>query len=296
MEKISVVITTVNRECVIDAIQTVQNQENVEVEIIVVIDGASQKINKLIGDKIKGAVTIINIPKKQGGNHARNEGISHAKYKMIALLDDDDRWKKDKLSIQVKKYKELSYEYTDVVLFSQMIMVENGKNTDVVPLTPYNKNIPIANYLFEKKYNGKFQTSTIFSSKETFLKEKFNENIPKHQDWDWAIQCYHRGFYFEQIYEPLTYYTVGDNGVGSSKNQSLMYDYEWLKKIEPIISSTAFNSYLIRFIFSALVLEKGTKLTKMKMALKIFNDNKIGLLSITALKGFSKVVLKSKNI
>jgi len=96
---ISVIITTIGRASLKDAIKSVLLQDYQDFEIIVVNDNPNKKLNQPENKKIK----IINNEQNLGGARSLNIGLDNAKGKYIAILDDDDEWiSKDKLTKQVK--------------------------------------------------------------------------------------------------------------------------------------------------------------------------------------------------
>lgn len=88
---ISVVIPTYNRrELIIEAINSVLEQEPKNFEIIVVDDGSSDGTPKYL-ESLNLPIKIVR--KDNGGvSSARNAGIKQAQGKYIAFLDSDDLW------------------------------------------------------------------------------------------------------------------------------------------------------------------------------------------------------------
>ena len=86
-----------------------QTYENIE---IIIIDNENSFLSKKILEKIKKKSKKIKIFRnKKLGNYAgigRNIGVSHSKGKLIAFLDSDDFWSKNKLKLQVKELKDKS--------------------------------------------------------------------------------------------------------------------------------------------------------------------------------------------
>ena len=81
MPTVSVIITTIGRPSLDDAIKSVRDQTYKDLELIIISD----------------------IDRKLGGTRALNKGLDMAKGKYMAILDDDDEWEsKDKLERQVK--------------------------------------------------------------------------------------------------------------------------------------------------------------------------------------------------
>ena len=106
---ISVVIPTFNRAHLLErVIRSVWNQTFEAKEIIVVDDGSTDDTESLIrklqnrrqGETLKYIQQI-----NQGGNVARNRGIEEAKSELIAFLDSDDTWDKEKLEKQHNEFK-----------------------------------------------------------------------------------------------------------------------------------------------------------------------------------------------
>ncbi|SFR63911.1 Glycosyl transferase family 2 [Marinobacter daqiaonensis] len=103
--RVSVVIPVYNGEqYVAQAIDSVLDQTYGDVELLVVNDGSTDRTMQVLsryGDRIK-VVSINN----QGLSVARNVGILEASGEFIALLDDDDVWHPEKLSIQTSLMKQ----------------------------------------------------------------------------------------------------------------------------------------------------------------------------------------------
>ena len=100
---VSVIISTYRREKYLyAAIQSVLQQKDCAFEILVCEDGETDTTRDVVSqfnDK-----RIIYLPGKHTGIPAivRNRGISQAKGEWIAFLDDDDRWRNNKLYEQLR--------------------------------------------------------------------------------------------------------------------------------------------------------------------------------------------------
>ena len=78
-----------------------QDYKNIE---LIIIDDENSEISKKILLNIKkksNKIKVISTKKNAGVSQARNLGISYASGNLIAFLDSDDLWKKDKLTKQV---------------------------------------------------------------------------------------------------------------------------------------------------------------------------------------------------
>jgi glycosyltransferase involved in cell wall biosynthesis len=117
---VSVVITTYNRrQYVRAALESVLAQDYRDKEIIVIDDGSTDGS----ADELSG-LPLQYVWKENGGiSSARNLGISLSKGDLIAFLDVDDLWKKNKLSTQVR----LMGEEASPVSYTDEVWMRNGK-------------------------------------------------------------------------------------------------------------------------------------------------------------------------
>jgi glycosyltransferase involved in cell wall biosynthesis len=102
MASVSVIIPTFNRSRkLMRALHSVMKQTFRDYEIIVVDDGSNDDTYQAL----TSYMTMIQYVRKQvnqGVSAARNSGIRRASAPWIALLDSDDYWLKDKLSVQMQ--------------------------------------------------------------------------------------------------------------------------------------------------------------------------------------------------
>ena len=87
-----------------EAVESVFLQNYPNIEIIVVNDGSKEDVSQFLqkyGDRIK-----YYYQENAGPGKARNNGLSHANGKYIALLDSDDLWTEGKLRYQINYMEE----------------------------------------------------------------------------------------------------------------------------------------------------------------------------------------------
>lgn len=103
--RISVIIPTYNREELLRrAIESVLDQTFDDFEILVIDGAKSESTRELVRSFGDGRIRYI--PQKgKGIANARNLGVSKARGEFIAFLDDDDRWRRDKLELQLELLK-----------------------------------------------------------------------------------------------------------------------------------------------------------------------------------------------
>ncbi len=106
MIPISIVIPSYNRENQLHrALLSVKNQTRSCSELIVVDDGSTDSTCQLVQSFAANCdfPVIYVYQKKMGPAAARNHGIRVATFPVLAFLDSDDHWKKNKLEIQYAK-------------------------------------------------------------------------------------------------------------------------------------------------------------------------------------------------
>ena len=116
---ISAIIPSFNRyEFLLNAVNSVKNQSIENYEIIIINDGSTDSnyyTNSFNDSNIKQIDLKENQKIKNGfsSDAIRNIGISEAKGKYVAFLDDDDVWFPDKLEIQARGLKDVRAVYRE---------------------------------------------------------------------------------------------------------------------------------------------------------------------------------------
>lgn len=98
---LSVIIPTYNRRDYLEtAISSVLSQTYRDFEIIVLDDGSTDDTPALV--EKYGDLLVSISQENRGPSAARNRGIQASRGNLIAFLDSDDRWHRDKLMLQVE--------------------------------------------------------------------------------------------------------------------------------------------------------------------------------------------------
>lgn len=121
---VSAVITCFNQQDFVEcAVRSVMRQDRPELlkEIIVVDDGSTDESLSILDALAKQDTRMRVIHQANAGvSAARNRGIREARGSLIALLDGDDRWHPEKLSLQVPRMLRppaAQLSYTDFISF-----------------------------------------------------------------------------------------------------------------------------------------------------------------------------------
>jgi glycosyltransferase involved in cell wall biosynthesis len=175
---VSAIIVTHNRkELLPRAVASAISQSYKHIEVIVVDDGSNDGTEELVKTMIEGGVSLTylrhNTPK--GACEARNYGISKAKGKYIAGLDDDDEWTELRIELLLAAY-EPKYAF---VCAGDEWRSENGSG-----FVKRNREIALNNILFENVVGNQ-----ILTTKDKLMSiGGFDVNMPAAQDYDTWIR------------------------------------------------------------------------------------------------------------
>lgn len=101
---VSVIIPTYNRaKTLLGSVQSALGQTYRNIEVIVVDDGSTDATMDVLAS-LSGRIRVIR-QTNAGPSAARNRGVAEAKGEIIAFLDSDDHWMRDKIERQVALMK-----------------------------------------------------------------------------------------------------------------------------------------------------------------------------------------------
>ena len=198
--KVSVIIPFFNRSHTIErCLISVQQQTCEDFECLIVNDGSqppeSQSLRSTVAELQDHRFQIIEMSKNLGGGAARNQGIERARGEYVAFLDSDDEWLPQKLE------KQLEFSVNEQQAFvSCQSFVHHADGVGVLPTVQFGTK-RISDYLFVK--GGWIQTSSFFLERKALGFARFDENLPRHQDYDLLFQLEHRGIRPALCMEPL---------------------------------------------------------------------------------------------
>lgn len=178
---ISVIVPVYNREKTIKrALESLLSQNDVDIEIIVIDDKSTDLSVEIVKEMQKNnpLIKLIELENNSGACKARNVGIEAATGTYIAFNDSDDIFDSNKLKMQLDF---LNKTKSDVVFCSYTLNKDNKKT--VIP-----KLEKTAVKLNDLLKHSLISTQTILCKKTCLEDIKFDDKMPRFQDWDLAIR------------------------------------------------------------------------------------------------------------
>lgn len=180
---ISVIIPTYNRESTIKrSVQSVLNQTYRDIEIIVVDDGSSDSTYAILESIHDTRLRYEKVDHNRGACAARNHGIELAKGDYISFQDSDDVWLPNKLE---RQFTMLIESEADIIFCTMQVHFANSTETCLIP----NESQPMGfiDY-YTLLVESIVSTQTILAKRECFDAIRFDELMPRLQDWDLILR------------------------------------------------------------------------------------------------------------
>jgi glycosyltransferase involved in cell wall biosynthesis len=193
---VSIIIPTYNRAWIVrDAIDSVLGQTYADFELIVVDDGSTDRTPEILnsyGDRLR-VIRQAN----QGVSAARNRGIGASSGPLIALLDSDDIWLPEKLTVQVDFFKK---HPSALICQTEEIWIRNG-----LRVNPGKRHRKPSGVIFERSLDLCLVSPSAVMVRRALLEVVglFDENLPACEDYDLWLRVGCR-FPVHLIDKPLT--------------------------------------------------------------------------------------------
>ncbi|WP_418286658.1 glycosyltransferase [Halorubrum sp. DTA46] len=219
---VSVVITTYNRPNYLrESVQSILAQTYEPIELVVVDDCSDTPATETLSDadlSSLSASTCVRHRSNRGANAARNTGIRASSGKYIAFLDDDDRWKPEKVARQVEAFEaaddDVGVAYTGIETIRK-----EGHGVEIPPRIDGD----LTKSLLCRNDIG---TMSVVMVRATVANEiSFDEEFEAWADLEWFIRL-STAVEFVRIPEPLTVYEYTSHGRLSDDFEKKRRSYE----------------------------------------------------------------------
>ncbi|MEU8260766.1 glycosyltransferase [Micromonospora sp. NPDC048999] len=249
MPNVSVVIPTTGRPSLVEAVRSARAQRGVSVHVVVVCDLAEvpATVRELRGEVDE----VVCTGGGRRGSYARNLGVAHAAPgSHVAFLDDDDAWLPGKLVAQVPVLERLAAQGFRPVVSSRILQRTAGGEPlpTATPETLIADGVRPEDYLFRRRRLGigrqSLPTSTLLTTGELATACRWDETLPRHQDWDWLVRAARLpGVTITQVPEATAVYTVGSPG-SVSAGADWRTSWEWAKRWEGVWARETFADFI----------------------------------------------------
>jgi glycosyltransferase involved in cell wall biosynthesis len=188
MDQLSIVIPTYNRpEFLRGAVESAVEQTYDDLEIIVVDDGSVEDYAMDVTEQFPPHVRCVIHETNRGLSAARNTGIESSSGEYVAFLDDDDRWREDKLELQVEALADRPHSGLATCRLAAIDM-----NGDLLRCDAEVVSGDISNKILTRNVIG--TPSRVVIRRSALPSDRpFDEELPTTQDWDFYIRlCQNR--------------------------------------------------------------------------------------------------------
>ena len=292
----SVIMPVFNRQsCVVDAINSVLNQEYENFELIIIDDASSDDTVKIIKTIKDSRITLIENKENRGCSYSRNVGLNKAKGKYVFYLDSDNTWDGRYLKVMVGAFEKISD--ADAIYCGQYLFEGEQQRCYAIRFASFNKS------LLE---NRNYIDLNCFGHKKSVTNELngFDESLKRLVDYDLILRISNRytiysipvllsNYYFDKARNTITkvekipkYLTSTqiiekDNIKIERKHcvSAIIPSYETIEDIEECISSLKNNN-----VEEIIVIDNAS------------STETIRRLEILKNKGIIKLILNAENL
>tara|TARA_A100001011_G_scaffold396469_1_gene494410 strand:+ start:2617 stop:3513 length:897 start_codon:yes stop_codon:yes gene_type:complete len=198
---------------------------------------------------------------------ARNLAIEKASGTLIAFLDVDDFWFKDKLDKQIQKIKE---ENTNIVYSNFFTFYENSNKKKI-----FSKKILPKGQITQKLFNNyRVGILTLLIKKDLLINRKFKNEYDVIGDFD-LITDISRKFEFTSIQEPLAIYRIHKDNVSLERIKKEKEELDsWITNNKSKYKSYSLDGVYeqIKFLSVKIDLISGNKVNAIKKILILKNS------------------------
>ncbi len=252
---ISVIIPIHNAEkTIIDALASVVSQrlhEDDTLKIILVDDQSNDGGIKKAVDFLteNGACfKLLKTEKRSGPGGARTLGVENSSGNLIAFLDSDDIWAKDKL---IKQLAAMHGSKAVMCSTAREFIEADGTHTGII--------VPVSSKITYKDLlkTNSISLSSVLIKRKVILKHPMTSDQSVHEDYVCWLKILKEHEYCVGINEPLLYYRKSENQISAGTVSTAKKHFKSLRQsgINPAMSLVYFASYAV----NGVIKHKGLK-------------------------------------
>lgn len=238
VDGVSVVVPTYNRPDYLERLLASIAKQTREVDEVIIVNDCSSNLSEYeeVIKKYREKLNLRHIVARQnqGAPMCRNQGIKEARYKYIALTDDDDEWTDNKIELQYNRISQ-----NDIgLLYTHGISV-NDKNEILYEFKGVGNGRDIKSLLRECF----IPSSSVMVTYEAISKAgMFDPLMPSCQDWDMWTRIIAAGYSYDYIDSKLLIYHKHEGeSIGASPKARLGYKRFYRKHLLKYIKCFLFT-------------------------------------------------------
>ncbi len=236
--KVSIVMPNYNSSPhLVQTINSIINQDFTGWELIIIDDNSNTETKRILKKfKNKKKIKIYFLKTNKGDGYCRLMGIKKASSNLIAFIDSDDIWKKNKLKLQYQfmRKNNFGFTYTQYKAFK-----ENGFNRNILPPRKFTFKSFIK--------NTSIATSSMMVNRKFLNKIKLS-NSPNFEDFFMKCQILKKAKRGYCLQKNLLDYRIKENSLSKNKIRNIF----WLWKINRSFNKISFFQSIISLTFISL--------------------------------------------
>lgn len=216
MAKATIIVPIYNVENYVKrAIDSLRNQTESELEIILVDDGSTDSSGMICDEYAKKDNRIVVVHKINGGlSSARNTGTQKASSEYVMFLDGDDYLRKDAVECCLNIMEKYP---SDFIQFQYREVNENDN-----PMVNNSKDDVYQAHSSKELFENLYRLGGVAASGATkFMRRELALEIPfgdiRHEDEMWCTRAFQRNLTVTYIPDELYYYVMRDNSIIHSR-------------------------------------------------------------------------------
>lgn len=243
MESVSVLLAVYNGEKYIEnALKSILNQTHTNFEILIGLNGTTDNSRNIIEKFNDNRIKIFDFGMDVGKAKTLNKLLNIANGNWLAIQDDDDIWKSNKLETQLRIISNFDYH----VVGTNVMYIDADNRVISSPLILSNDcNIKL---LTKAGFNQIQNSTALFSRKLAFEVGGWNESIPGASDMDFWLKLMSKNAIFINLKQVSVYHRLHEGSNFNTKK----FDIDSILKSHKVKGNTFCQKVLIKtYIFMA---------------------------------------------
>ena len=231
------------------AVHSVLQQTFTDFEVIVVDDASPEPIEPQLHLPTDSRVRMIRRAANGGGSAARNTGFDAARAPVVCLLDSDDLWLPGKLQAEHEWLQR--HERGDHWLLFSRFWVDTVNGRTLAREAGWTPGMELAAFLFADR--GPMQTSSLTMPTRLAQRVRFDERLPRLQDWDFVLRIAAAGARIEYLPVETAVYDAPDNDDRISSRLDPDFLRRWIEARKGWMSPRAYWGFMANKLAPELV-------------------------------------------